>query len=165
MAEAQLTDFPATAAALQALANDVKAGYIDQLKKHGHYTTMGDAVRLIDSVETVVTLDDRTFTVSLKLNEYWKYVEWDTRPHWPPPEAIRRWVDIKPVLPRPDANGKIPSPQSLAFLIGRKISKYGTTGTHDLQTTKDAVIPMHLERIEAALAEDIGNYIHFTFFT
>lgn len=155
----QLMDFPATAAVLQALANDVRAGYVDQLRKNGHYTTRGTEKRLIDSVQTVVTVDGRSFTVSLRLNDYWVFVEEDTRPHWPPSEAIRRWVDIKPVLPRPDGNGRIPTPEQLTFLIRRKIATFGTTGTHDLEKTKDAVIPTYLERIEAALAEDIGRYI------
>lgn len=159
----QLLDFPRTAAVLQSLANDVRDGYIGQLKKNGHYTTRGSDTRLIDSVRTVVTVDGHSFTVSLKLNDYWIFVEEDTRPHWPPPDAIRRWVEIKPVIPRPDRNGKIPSPASLAYLIGRKIAREGTKGTHDLQAAKDAVIPVYTERIEAALAEDIGNYLATVF--
>jgi len=159
----QLMDFPRTAEVLQSLANDVRAGYIDQLKKNGHYTTRGSDRRLIDSVETVVSVNGHSFTVSLRLNDYWIFVEEDTRPHWPPPDAIRRWVEIKPVIPRPDANGRIPSPESLAYLIGRKIAREGTTGTHDLQKTKDAVIPVYIPRIEEALAADISQYIATVF--
>lgn len=158
-----LMDFPATAAVLQSLAEDVRAGYIDQLKQHGHYTTRGSDKRLIDSVQAVVSVQGHSFTVSLRLNDYWVYVEEDTRPHWPPPDAIRRWVEIKPVLPRPDGNGRIPTPEQLAFLIGRGIAKRGTKGTHDLQQTKDAVIPTYIERIETALAEDIGRYVTTVF--
>ena len=71
----QLMDFPRTAEVLQSLANDVRAGYIDQLKKNGHYTTRGSDRRLIDSVETVVSVNGHSFTVSLKLNDYWIFVE------------------------------------------------------------------------------------------
>ena len=170
----QLMDFPRTAEVLQNLANDVRAGYIDQLKKNGHYTTRGSDRRLIDSVETVVSVNGHSFTVSLKLNDYWIFVEEDTKPHWPPPDAIRRWVEIKPLL-RPDANGKIPRPETLAFLIGRAIAGKspnqanlknpygGTTGTHDLQKTKDAVIPVYIPKIEEALAADISQYIATVF--
>lgn len=166
-------DFPRTAEVLQSLANDVRAGYIDQLKKNGHYTTRGSDRRLIDSVETVVSVNGHAFTVSLKLNDYWIFVEEDTRPHWPPPDAIRRWVEIKPILPRPD--GKIPTPEQLTFLIRRAIAgkspnqaklknpNGGTTGTHDLQKTKDAVIPVYIPKIEEALAADISQYISTVF--
>ena len=53
----QLMDFPRTAEVLQSLANDVRAGSIDKLKKNGHYTTRGSDRRLIDSVETVVSVN------------------------------------------------------------------------------------------------------------
>jgi hypothetical protein len=166
----QLMEFPATAEVLAQLAEDVKAGYIDQLKQHGHYTTRGTDTRLIDSVETVVTVDGHSFTASLKLNDYWKYVEEDTKPHWPPLDAIRRWVEIKPVIPRPDGNGRIPTPQQLAFLIGRKMAGLspsgapgGTVGTHDLQKTKDAVIPVYMEKIQDALRLDIARYVKAVF--
>ena len=72
-------------------------------------------------------------------------------------------MEIKPVIPRPDANGRIPSPESLAYLIGRKIAREGTTGTHDLQKTKDAVIPVYIPKIEEALAADISQYIATVF--
>ena len=166
----ELISFPATAAVLKRLAEDVRAGYIDQLQQHGHFTTLGSKPRLIDSVETVVTVDGHSFTASLKLNDYWIFVEEDTKPHWPPIDAIRNWVEIKPVIPRPDASGRIPTPKTLAFLIARRMAGLspsglpgGTVGTHDLQRATDAVVPMYIDEIAAALRIDIGNYIRAVF--
>ena len=159
---ADLIEFPATAAVLQRLAEDVKAGYVDSLIRNGRPTKYGKD-RLADTVTTVVTVNEKSFTVSLKLNRYWEYVEEGTKPHWPPPPAILNWVEVKPVIPRPDGNGKIPSPKSLAYLIGRKIARYGTEGTHDLQRTKDAVLPQYYDQIADALRKDVGNYVKALF--
>ena len=162
--------FPRTIEVLLRLADDVRAGYIDQLKKHGHPTRDG-VDRLSDTITTEVTVDGKTFTASLNMNHYWKYLEEGTKAHWPPMNAILQWVQVKPVIPRPDGNGRIPKPKQLAFLIARAMAgespnqaklknpQGGTTGTHGFETTRNAVLPMYYERIEQALAEDIGDFI------
>lgn len=154
----ELMEFPRTIEVLGHLADDVRAGYIDQLKKHGHPTRYG-VDRLDQTITTEVTVDGKSFTASLNMNHYWKYLEEGTRPHWPPSSAILNWVEIKPVIPRPDGNGRIPTPKQLAFLISRKIAKHGTEGTHGFETTREAVLPMYYEKIEQALAEDVGAYV------
>jgi hypothetical protein len=40
--------------------------------------------------------------------------------------AIRRWIDQKGINPKPSANGRPVSKESLAFMIARKIHKQGT---------------------------------------
>lgn len=145
---------------LQDLARDIAQGYKDELTAHGHYTTLGpDAHRLLDSIRTEVVVDGSAYEIRMTLMDYWKYVENDTRPHWPPPGVIAKWIEIKPVIPRPDASGRIPSPKSLEYLIRRKISRVGTKGTHDLETTKDAVITAYRDKLEAALQRDLYDYI------
>ena len=157
-------EFPRTIEVLGRLADDVRAGYIDQLKKHGHPTRYGTD-RLSDTITAEVTMDGKSFTASLNMNFYWKYLEEGTRPHWPPPSAILNWVQIKPVIPRPPKTIK-PSKQTLeslqkqtAFLISRKIAREGTEGTHGFETTREAILPMYYEKIEQALAEDVGAYV------
>lgn len=156
--------FPRTEAVLKQLAEDVKAGYIDQLNKHGHPTRYGEN-RLSDTITTKVTIDGKSFTASLQMNRYWEYLEEGTGPargraqYWPPSSAIARWIEVKPVIPRPDGNGRIPSPRQLTYLISRKIHDVGTKGTHGLKTARDAIIPLYIERIENALTEDVGDYI------
>ena len=151
-------EFPRTIEVLGRLADDVRAGYIDQLKKHGHPTRYGTD-RLSDTITAQVEVDGKSFTASLNMNFYWKYLEGGTRPHWPPSSAILNWVQIKPVIPRPDGNGRIPTQKQLAFLISRKIAKHGTEGTHGFQATRDAILPMYYEKIEQALAEDVGAFV------
>lgn len=141
---------------LQELGEDVRSGYVDTLVRNGHPTQENT---LASTVRSLVEVNGTTYSVVLELQEYWQYVEDDTRPHWPPRDAILHWVHIKPVIPRPDENGNLPSPEQLAFLISRKISREGTTGTHDLQKAKDAIIPYYEERILAELDRTVLDYI------
>lgn len=129
--------------------------YQDRLILHDRIAT-GD---LLNSVEVHVEHNGDTYEVQLDLAEYWRYVEMDTAPHWPPPSAILKWIQAKPVLPRPMKNGKLPTPQQLAFLIGRKISEKGTKGIPDLTDSVEDMNKAFQERIAAALAQDMGGYI------
>ena len=165
----ELMSFPNVEEVLKEMAEAVKAAYIANLNTNKRPTERMSAWmqshyagKLADTVETVITIGDNKFTASLKLNDYWKYVEEGVgpsgkygNPGWKAYPAIRDWIDIKPVIPRPDANGRIPSPKSLAYLITRKIVDDGTHGTHDLKMAKDAVIPEFLSRVEDALRQDV----------
>lgn len=140
---------------LQDLAHDIEQGYKGSLEKNDRVAS-GDLLR---SVSTEITVNGTTYTVWMNLADYWEYVENDTKPHWPPKSAIDRWIFIKPVIPRPGRDGCIPSPEGLSFLIRRKIAREGTEGTHDLQKTKDAIIPHYEELLLGALERDALNYI------
>lgn len=152
----QLISFEHLTRTLQELADDMRETYKAELDKSDRYTTERS---LINSVRTEVVVNDRSYEVIMRLNDYWRYVEDDTRPHWPPPSAILRWVIIKPVVPRPLKNGKIPKPAQLAYLIGRKISQEGTTGSHDLQHAREQVLTMWTAALSEALRLDVEGYI------
>ena len=141
--------------ALMDLAEDIRENYVQHLIESKHYTT---EYTLIDSVRCDVEVGDRGFNVVMTLKDYWKYLEEGTKPHFPPLEKIREWIEIKPILPRP-VNGIRPTKNQLAYLIGRKIAEEGTKGTHDLSKTEDAVLPMYSERLSAALRHDVERYI------
>ena len=160
---ADLIQFDNLRAVLEEFAGEFRDTYRASLLEHDRITQHGTD-RLVDSVEAndvkaMVTEGDRAFEVTINLKEYWKWVENDTAPHWPPPSAILRWVEIKPVIPYPDAKGRIPSPRSLAFLIGRKISRDGTTGSHDLRDSRETVLARFRTRIRVAMAKDVQNYV------
>lgn len=141
---------------LMDLANDVEEEYKQHLAQSKRYTL---DFGLIDSIHTEIKVNDQTYDVMMNLNDYWKYVEWDTKPHFPPPDKILDWVRIKPVIPRPNPLGKKPTENQLAFLIGRKISQHGTKGSHDLEKTKDALLPFYKERLSEALGRDVDLFI------
>lgn len=145
---------------LMDLANEIEENYKQKLVDSGHYTT---DYALLDSIKTQVVNNDTGYEITMTLNDYWKWLENDTKPHFPPVDKIREWIQIKPIIPRPNALGRKPTENQLAYLIGRKIYNEGTTGTHDLERTKDAVIPMYRERIAQALGHDVENYIRKVF--
>lgn len=108
---------------------------------------------LISSVNTKVTVDEQTFEILLSLEDYWKYVEEGTRPHFPPVSKILEWVKVKRILPTPMPNGKLPTEQQLAWMIAKKIDRVGTEGTPDLENTLNEVDYNAI--IEEALDADI----------
>lgn len=118
---------------------------------------------LLNSVEYIIEKDDRQIEVSLQLKEWWKYVEEDTKPHFPPPDAMLNYIKAKPILPKPDNNGKLPTPNQLAYLIGRKISEVGTTGTHNVRDTVRLINERYEEKIGQAISEDINNELDVIF--
>jgi hypothetical protein len=107
----------------------------------------------------------------MTLNKYWKYIEGgrkgkDTSPPgavykaaFPPVNALMEWISVKPIIPRPDKSGRIPSPKSLAFLIGRKIEQDGIEPYPAMATTIEECNKIYRERISAALAHDMQYFI------
>lgn len=163
----ELLDLTELQKVLQDFATDIRDRYRDVLTNNDHIASR----KLVDSIKTQVVVGDNYYEVTMTLEDYWKYVEEDTPPHWPPRDAILKWIAVKPIIPRPDDNGRIPSPKQLAFLIGRAMAgkspnqeklknpNGGTTGTHDLQQTKEDILPWWREQISLALGHDMENYI------
>ena len=110
---------------------------------------------LLNSVDYMVEVNGQAYEVKLRLEDYWKWVEDDTRPHWPPMNKILEWIKAKPVIPRPDANGIKPTQRQLAYLIGRKISEVGTEGSHDLQNAIDTINAQYKDKLVYALSQDM----------
>ena len=140
---------------LEEFAIDIRDRYKDVLTSHDRIASRN----LIDSIKTNVVVGDKEFLVTMTLADYWKYVEYGSAPHWPPMSAIQRWIEVKPVIPRPGNNGKIPTTKQLAYLISRKISIEGTEGSHDLDKTKEDILPWYRQRISEALGHDIAMYL------
>ena len=107
--------------------------------------------------EKIIQYDGRFFSIYLSLEDYWKYLEYGTKPHFPPLEKIKEWIRIKPVVPLPQANGKLPTENQLAFLIGRKIRRVGTPATHLLEDTQNTF--RLTDKIQQEMIKIIGNRI------
>lgn len=119
--------------------------------------------KLTDSVTSKVVVNGQAFEIYLNLQHYWKYIEDGRKPgKFPPVGAILQWISVKPIIPRPDDNGKIPTPNQLAFLIGRKIKEEGIEPFPALKTTQEELNRIYHDRLSAALANDIGKYVRKT---
>lgn len=152
----ELYGIPHLTQVLEELGREVAEQYKNNLRESGHATQPD---HLINSITTAVVVDDKAYRVTMELNDYWKYLENGTAPHWPPVDAIRSWIDYKPVLPRPGKDGRIPTPNQLAFLIGRKIARDGTEGTHDFEEARDETVARWEQRIREALVEDVRTWL------
>lgn len=112
---------------------------------------------LYNSVEAQVVVNGTEYLVQVRALDYWKYVEWDTKPHWPPVQSLLRWIRVKPVLPR--SGGSVPRPEQLAYLIGRKIAREGTKGSHDLALASTETNRRFRDAITEALAQDAQQFV------
>ena len=148
---------------LEEYAEAVRQEYIANLERDGRPAS-GE---LINTMTARVDYGDNAFEVVLNLKEYWKYIEYGTKGWYtgnpgrkfPPVNKILDWIQIKPVIPRPDSRGRIPTPQQLAYLIGRKIQQFGTKGRADLTEAKMNVTERYRQRIAEALGHDMKDYI------
>lgn len=115
---------------------------------------------LYNSIEKIIEVGEDSFSVKISLEDYWKWVEQGRRPgKYPPPEAIKRWVELKPVSATPGLNGKTPTVEQLTFLISRKIAEQGTKGAKFFEPAKEQAIRDFSEKIDRAIDEDVSDYI------
>lgn len=148
-----MIEFKNLQSVLEELGKAIKLRYQENLIESDRKASYN----LIGSIQYQTVINGQELAIDLELADYWKYVEDDTRPHWPPVDKILEWVRIKPVLPTPLSNGKLPTEKQLAFLISRKISEVGTTGSHDLERTLEEIDQEWEERIEEAIDQDIDE--------
>lgn len=147
--------FPNLQAVLQDYIEELKIEYENNLLDSDRVASW----ELINNIEIVTSFEGYDYWIGFNLKDYWKYVEYGTKPHFPPVDALIRWIEIKPVLPYPNSKGKLPTPKQLAYLIGRKISEVGTEGSHDLAEANKTIHQKYEELIQMALDEDIMDNI------
>lgn len=116
-----------------------------------------------NNLNCFVQVDTEVYELCLRIQDYWKYVEDGRQPGtFPNVDALKKWIQVKPILPRP-FNGKLPSLNSLAYLIGRKIEREGIEGKHLLAATLEELDKMQI--IEQGVDDKIKDEIKITFNT
>ena len=120
---------------------------------------------LANSIKDIVKFDGKYLTVSIQLEDYWKWVENGRKAgKFPPVEKIKEWIKVKPVLPYTKGK-RLPNENQLAYLIGRKIAREGTRANPFLEPTiRDfklvdkiyaAVNSMLTDEINKAVSEEL----------
>lgn len=128
----------------------------DNLQGNGSNATYG----LYDSFEKVIEIDEEYYSVKISLEDYWVYVEnGRSAGKFPPLPKIQEWINIKPIQPLPDINGKTPTIDQLTFLIGRKIAREGTEPQPFFEPAKEEALSKFELAIDLAIEEDIDNYV------
>lgn len=151
----ELLNFDHLKEVLEEYAQEVRNTYQDNLINNDRIAHG----KLLNSVEYQVDFNGTRYEVKLTLEDYWKYIEYGTKPHFPPPDKLLDWVLVKPVLPRPDADGRIPTPKQLAYLIGAKIAKYGTKAGNELHDAIDLINEKYRGKFVYALQLDSENLL------
>lgn len=117
---------------INAIVRDMLGRYQTEIDKSGHNAS-GE---LKNTAKYKCSFNGKWFEVTFILSEYWKYLENGTKAHFPPVEAIEKWITVKHIIPT-TKSGRVPTTKQLAFLIARGISRNGTKATKLLQTTID----------------------------
>ena len=114
-----------------------------------------DTSKLLNSIRYIFKNNNTSFEISMEMAEYWKYVENGRKSgKFPPISAIREWVKVKPVMPRP-YNGKLPTENQLAFLIARSISKNGIRPRPIFKDSIDDLMQYLENGLEDAFTKDV----------
>lgn len=144
--------------ALNDLGGLIRDTYADELSVDEKRAT-GD---LIDTLDYIVVSGDDSFAVSLKMQDYWKYVEYDSEwSNYPPPYSkILQWVKVKNILPHPDKDGNLPTQEGLAWAIRHSIKENGIKGGHQLERTLDGARNTIDKVITDAIQKDIDEMIN-----
>ena len=147
---------------LTSVLNDFGKFLVEEYKDNLILEDVNASDSLYNSVTYMVEKNNTTYEVKLNLMHYWKYVENGRRAggKFPPVSAIEKWIEVKPVLPRPMSNGKLPTNKQLAYLIARKISIDGIAPRPLLQQSVDEVWRSMQEFIAEALAKDMQKEIN-----
>lgn len=115
---------------------------------------------LYNYMEKVVEIGEDEYTVKISLADYWKYVEEGRGPgKYPPPDAIRNWIEVKGIVPTPDLNGRTPSVEQLTFLISRKIANEGIEPHPFLWNAVEEALARYEDKINQAIEDDVASFI------
>lgn len=122
--------------------------------------------KLINTIEVKVVRLNTNWILRLNVCDYFDYVEYGRKPGKQPPlESILEWIRIKPIIPRPDKNGKLPTEKQLAYLIARSIGKKGIKADYSLRYTKSGLNNKYRELLKEALSADFSDDIKQNFRT
>lgn len=141
--------------------NVIVGELLEHYKKEITATGHNASGELRDTASYKCAFNGKWFEVTFILSDYWKYLENGSKPHFPPIDAIERWVTVKRIIPS-TMNGRVPTTRQLAFLIARGISKNGTQPTKLLQSTMNdsdglitALCDVLIRQIEEEIKEEI----------
>ena len=113
----------------------------------------------LQNVDFEVNANGGTYTISLILQDYWKYVEQGRQPgKFPNVGKLQEWIKIKAIIPEPMKDGKFPTEKQLTFMIGNSIKEKGIQPKPALANAlqKNAA---HLNKIKEAVSKSLDKEI------
>lgn len=144
--------------------NDFGRFLVDEYKDNLILNDKNASYDLYNSINYSIKKGNKEFNVLLELNHYWKYIENGRKAgKMPPISKIEEWIKVKPVLPRPNSNGTLPTTKQLAYLIARKIGLEGIKPQPLLQQSLNDIMGVMIEFIEEAIYKDLENEFDLLF--
>lgn len=135
---------------------------LDLYKKNVRDENHSASGNLIRNASYQLSYNGKCFELVFFLPEYWKYLEYGTKPHYPPIAPIEEWVKVKRLVPSTD--GKIKTTRQLAYAIVHKIGINGTNAYNVLGNMMDdnnketqAIIDKMVEDIFNQLEKEIDE--------
>lgn len=115
---------------------------------------------LYRTLRTTTEKNGDTYELDLHHQPYFKYVEYDTRPHYPPKDPILRWVRDKKIPTRENTGNKdFPTEGTVTYFVQQKIGREGTEGTRFLRTIQLENFNKWKKEVEIAQMLDVKNFI------
>lgn len=146
---------------LQAVLNQYGEQLISLYRQKLLQTNTDATGTLGNTLNYIVETNEGLFELSLRIQDYWKYVEEGRGPgKYPPINDIKNWIRVKPVTPT-IYNGKLPTTDQLAYLIARKIHLRGIRGKYLLQASLDELSVFDL--LDEAIAKDLEIQVNNVF--
>ena len=121
---------------------------------------------LLNDLDYVIDAGENEWTVSVKIKDYFKYLDEGTQPAgefknpgWKAYPFVRQWIEIKPIYPSVDSEGKTPSVDQLAFLITRSMKENGIEPREVWEPTVKEAVDHYEQKLGDAILEDMGSDI------
>ena len=113
----------------------------------------------LQNVDFDVEVNGGTYKIYLILQDYWKFVEHGRLPgSFPNIGKLQQWIQIKQILPRPMANGKLPTEKQLTYIIGNSIKEKGIQPKPALDNTLQKNNNM-LTKVKEAVSKSLDKEI------
>lgn len=147
---------------LYQVAMDVASDYQNELKAFNKIATGN-----LHNVDFEVNIKGGTYTISLILQDYWKFVE-DGRKAGTLPNIgkIQEWIKVKKIIPRPiekkfktkDSEIFTPTEKQLTFMIANSIKEKGIQPKPALANALKKN-DTHLNKIKEAVSKSLDKEI------
>lgn len=145
---------------LERVLNEFADRFIELARGYLQSNNTNASGELSDSIEKIIEIGEDSYSVKISLSDYWYYVEHGRGPgKFPPPDAIRTWIEVKPITPTPGMNGRTPTVEQLTFLISRKIAEEGTEPQPFFEPAKEEAIRQFSKAIDEAIIQDVDDWI------
>lgn len=144
---------------LERVLNEFADTFIELARENLDKNNTNASNTLYGSFDKIIDIGEDHFTVSISLEDYWKYIEEGTGPahlpdaraqYWPKIGPLKEWVSIKPGVPKDPG---------FAYAVRWKIHEEGTEPQPFFEPAKQEAIRQFSQAIDDAIAQDVSDWL------